>query len=79
MLHRIFRNLELKNEQINMKISRDENDWKYEFSIIENDENIRSMRFKIYDKTAEKFTSKGVTHMETRDPFGSLVLTGNKP
>ena len=47
-------------------------DWKYEFEIYENGKRI--IRFKIYDKTAERLTSKGVRNNNVVDPFSSLVL-----
>lgn len=33
------------------------------------------MRFKIYDKTAEKLTSLGVSNNKIRDPLSKLLLT----
>ena len=36
------------------------------------------MRFKIYDKTAEKLTSDGVSNNFTTDPLSKLLLTCKK-
>lgn len=33
------------------------------------------MRFKFYDKTAEKLTSLGVSNNKIRDPLARLLLT----
>jgi len=33
------------------------------------------MRFKIYDKSAEKLTSLGVSNNDVRDPLAKLLLT----
>ena len=35
------------------------------------------MRFKLYNKTAEKITSLGVTRNNIGDPFAKLVLTND--
>jgi len=43
-----------------LKITRGENDWKFEYSI--NKENFEYIRSKIYSKTADKLTSLGVKH-----------------
>ena len=47
-------------------------DWKYEFELYKGDRKL--IRFKIYDKTAEKLTSKGVKNLKIGDPFSWLVL-----
>ena len=36
------------------------------------------MRFKIYNKTADKLTSNGVSNNSTEDPFSNLVLAGER-
>ena len=47
-------------------------DWKYEFELWEGDRKL--IRFKIYDKTADKLTSKGVKNDIIGDPFPWLTL-----
>ena len=54
-----------------MKITH-KNDWKYEFELYK--DGVLFIRFKIYDKTAEKLTSLGVKFNKIGDPFSSLVL-----
>jgi hypothetical protein len=49
--------------------------WKYEFEIYKDGKRI--IRFKIYDKTAERLTSKGVKDNSITDTFSKLTLTAS--
>jgi hypothetical protein len=60
---------------LRFEITKGKNDWKYEFTIIYG--NQRLIRFKLYDKTAERFTSKGVKNRSIVDSFSTLVLTND--
>ena len=62
---------ELKNgSEITFQITYNKCDWSCEFTIEENKKVI--MRFKIYDKTADKLTSLGCTYNSPGDPFSNL-------
>ena len=48
------------------------NDWKFEISAVKN--NKKWIRWKIYSKTLDLLTSKGVTNKKTEDPLADLLL-----
>lgn len=56
----------MKYDNVELKLIND-NDWCYKFDIFYKGSCF--VRFKIYDKTAERLSSKGVTNMEIGDPF----------
>ena len=58
-----------------MKITKGENDWKFEFTIVKT--GFEHIRAKIYSKTAEKVTSLGVGHLSVGDPLSKLLLTND--
>jgi hypothetical protein len=63
---------ELKNgSEITFQITSN-NDWTCEFTIEKNNKVV--MRFKIYDKTAEKLTSLGCSYNSPGDPLSNLLL-----
>jgi hypothetical protein len=48
-------------ENIQLKVTKGDNTWKFEFIVYENDYKV--IRAKIYSKTADKLTSLGVKHL----------------
>ena len=48
------------------------NDWKFQISAIKN--NKIWIRWKIYSKTLDLLTSKGVKNYKTEDPLADLLL-----
>ena len=66
----------LNDNTYTFKISKNQNDWKFEFKIFK--DNKLLFRFKIYDKTAERLSSLGVSNFEIADPFAFLVFSSDK-
>ena len=50
------------DEDVEFKITKHENDWKFEFSIYKN--HVKIIRAKIYGKSEDKLTSLGVSNNE---------------
>lgn len=58
------------------KLTRNQNDWKFEFKLFKN--GILFIRGKIYIKSLELLTSKGVSLKSTADPLFRFLLTTGK-
>ena len=53
-------------EDAEFKITKNSNDWKFEFSL--KHRGFQFIRGKVYDKSAEKWTSCGVSNTKIQDP-----------
>ena len=53
-------------EDAEFKITKNDNDWKFEFKLFY--KGFKFIRGKVYDKSAEKLTSCGVSNNEIQDP-----------
>ena len=53
-------------EDVEFEITKNDNDWKFEFSL--KYRGFQFIRGKVYDKSAEKLTSCGVSNTKIQDP-----------
>jgi len=53
-------------EDAEFNITKNDNDWKFEFSL--KYKGFQFIRGKVYDKSADKLTSCGVSNTEIQDP-----------
>ena len=53
-------------EDAEFKITKNDNDWKFEFSL--KYRGFQFIRGKVYDKSADKLTSCGVSNTKIQDP-----------
>ena len=63
------------SKQAEFKITRNKNDWKFEFKISK--DGFTYLRPKFYGKTAFLLTSLGVSNKNIGDPLSKLLLTND--
>ena len=62
-------------QEADFKITRNKNDWKFEFTISK--DGFKYLRPKFYGKTAFLLTCLGVSNKNIRDPLSKLLLTSD--